>query len=57
MTVNSSPNQIPPEVHEQCIAALTEVEGHFERNGRSLQEQTSKDDFDLAKLRLLSLKA
>ncbi|HKI06233.1 MAG TPA: erythromycin esterase family protein [Thermoanaerobaculia bacterium] len=57
VAVNYPPNQIPPEAHEQCIAALTEVEGHFQRNGRSLQEQTSKDDFDLAKLRSLSLKA
>ena len=57
VAVNYPPNQIPPEAHEQCIAALTEVERHFQSNGRSLEEQTSKDDFDLAKLRLLSLKA
>jgi erythromycin esterase-like protein len=57
VTVDYPANEIPPELHKECIAALTEVEGHFQRNGRSLQEQTSKDEFDLAKLRLLSLKS
>lgn len=49
------PEPIPAEVHQQCMAALTEIDGHFQSDGRSIQERTSKEDFDLAKLRLLSL--
>ena len=47
----------PPEVHGRCMAALTAIEAKFERNGRAIQRQTSKKDFDIAKLHLLSLKA
>lgn len=50
-------DEISPESHKQCIAALTEIEGHFHRNGRTIEGQTSKDDFDVAKLQLLGLKA
>ena len=57
VTVDHPPAQIPPAVHEQCMTALRAIEGHFERNGRQIQGQTSKEDFDLAKLRLLGLKA
>jgi erythromycin esterase-like protein len=57
VTVTHYPAPIPPEIHQGCMAALTEIEGHFQSDGRSIQEQTSKEDFDLAKLRLLSLKA
>jgi erythromycin esterase-like protein len=57
VTVAHPPDQIPPEVHQQCLAALTEIEGHFQRNGRSIEEQTSKNDFDRARLQVLSLKA
>src|SRR5215203_1970298 len=57
VTVSHPADQIPPEVHQQCLAALTEIEGHFESNGRSIEERTSKEDFFIAKLQLLSLKA
>lgn len=50
-------DQIPAETHQQCMAALTEIEGHFKDNGQSIQQQTSREDFDVAKLQLLSLKA
>ena len=56
VTVNHYPEPIPAAVHEQCMAALTEIEGHFQSNRQSIQEQTSREDFDVAKLRLLSLK-
>ena len=57
VTVNHPAGQIPPEVHQQCIAALTEVEERFQRDARSIEEQTSKDDFFTARLQVLSLKA
>lgn len=57
VTVSHPFNEIPTEVHQQCMTALTEIEAHFQRNGRSLEEQTSKDDFDRARLQVLSLKA
>jgi erythromycin esterase len=50
------PDPIPAEVHEQCMAALREIEGHFKSNGESIRERTSRDDFDRAELQLLSLK-
>jgi erythromycin esterase-like protein len=48
---------IPQETHDQCMAALTEIERHFQSNGPSIQDQTSKEAFDVAKLQLLGLKA
>ena len=57
VTVSHPFGQIPPEIHQQCMAALAEIEGHFQRNGRSIEEQTSKDDFDRARLQVLSLEA
>ena len=48
--------QIPPAVHEQCMAGLRAVEEHFQRNRRAIEGQTSKEDLELAKLRLLSLR-
>ena len=57
VTVSHPFDQIPSETHQQCLAALTEIEGHFQRNGRSIEEQTSSGDFFIAKLQLLSLKA
>jgi erythromycin esterase-like protein len=57
VTVSHPIAEIPPEVHQQCMAALTEIEERFERDGRSIEGQTSKDDFFTARLQLLSLKA
>ena len=57
VTVSHPANQIPLEVHQQCMTALTEIEGHFQRNGRSIEEQTSEEDFFFARLQVLSLKA
>lgn len=57
VTADHPPAQIPPAVHEKCMAALGAIEGHFERNARQIEEQTSKEDFDRAQLQLLSLKA
>ncbi len=48
---------ISPAAHEQCLATLAEIEGHFQANRQSIQEQTSKEDLDLARLRLLSVRA
>jgi hypothetical protein len=57
VAVSHPPDQIPPEVHQQCIAALTEIEERFQHDARSIEEQTSKDDFFTARLQALSLKA
>jgi erythromycin esterase-like protein len=57
VTVIHPRDAIPPETNERCLAALTAIEVHFARRGRSIQKQTSKKDFDVAKLQLLSLKA
>lgn len=57
VTVSHPADQIPPEIHQQCMAALTEIEGHFQRNGQSIEEQTSEEDFFYAGLQVLSLKA
>jgi erythromycin esterase-like protein len=56
--ISSHPiDAIPQETHDQCMGALTAIEGHFQSNGPALQAGTSKEDFELAQLRLLSLKA
>jgi erythromycin esterase-like protein len=57
VTVSHPAGQIPPEIHQQCMAALTEIEGHFQRNAQPIEDQTSKEDFFRARLQLLSLKA
>ena len=57
VTVSHPITEIPPEAHQKCIAALTEIEGHFQRDGRSIEERTSKEAFDVAKLQLLGLRA
>ena len=55
VTRNHYPDPIPAEVHQQCMAALTAIDGHFKSNGESIRERTSNEDFELADLRLLSL--
>lgn len=55
VTVTHYPNPIPADVHQQCMTALTAIEEHLRSNRQSIQEQTSRDDFDLAWLRLVSL--
>jgi erythromycin esterase-like protein len=57
VTVSHPADQIPAEVHRQCMTALAEIEGHFQRNGRSIEQQTSDEDFFIARLQVLSLKA
>jgi hypothetical protein len=57
VTAEHPAGEIPPEVHQQCMAALTGIEERFQREARSIEEQTSKDDFFTARLQLLSLKA
>jgi erythromycin esterase len=57
VVVYYEPGRVPVGVHEPCVQALQEIDGHFQRNARTLQRQTSKKDFELAKLRLVGLRA
>jgi erythromycin esterase len=53
----SDPGRVSAESYARCTQALQEIEGHFQRNARTLQRQTSKADFEIAKLRLVGLRA
>jgi erythromycin esterase-like protein len=55
--VEHFPALVPEESHQQCLEGLEEIEEHFQRNARTLQRRTSKTDFELAKLRLVGLRA
>jgi len=57
VTVRHDLNEIPPESHARCIQALKEIDTHFQRNGRTLTRQTSKQDFAIARLQLVGLRA
>ncbi|HEV2843859.1 MAG TPA: erythromycin esterase family protein, partial [Thermoanaerobaculia bacterium] len=46
-----------PERHNQCLRALSAIDAHFQRNGADLQRRTSAQDFALAKLHLVGLRA
>jgi erythromycin esterase-like protein len=49
--------EIPQELHDQCMAALNAVETHLQVHQRTLLRQMSRHDFEMGKLRLVSLKA
>jgi erythromycin esterase len=51
------PQRIPEELHTQCLDALAWVESHFTRNARTIVRQTSKADFEWAKVRQVGLRA
>lgn len=48
--------EIPEEVHTQCMDALSWIETHFARNAKAIIRQTSKADFEWAKVRLAGLR-
>jgi erythromycin esterase len=49
--------EYPEELYGPCMQALAEVDGHFRRNEKSLRAQTSRHDFEIAKLRLVGMRA
>jgi len=57
VVVSHELGRVPVETHEPCLQALQEIDGHLQRNARTLQRQTSKKDFELAKLYLVGLRA
>lgn len=57
VTIDHFPGRVPEAAHQQCIQGLQEVEEHFQRNARTIQRQTSKLDLEMAKLRLVGLRA
>lgn len=48
--------EIPEEAHTRCMDALSWIETHFARNGKAIVRQTSKADFEWAKIRLVGLR-
>ena len=51
------PDPIPPQRHAQCVRALSAIDAHFQRNRGDLQRRTSAQDFAMAKLHLVGLRA
>jgi erythromycin esterase-like protein len=49
--------QIPPERHNACLQTLASIEQHFTNNKADLVNQTSAQDFDIAMLRVVGLRA
>ena len=49
--------QIPQARHDACIQALEAVEAHFDQNRADVVRRTSEDDFEVAKLRVVGLRA
>ncbi|HEX6862479.1 MAG TPA: erythromycin esterase family protein, partial [Thermoanaerobaculia bacterium] len=48
--------EIPEEVHARCMDALAWIESHFARNAKTILRQTSKADFEWAKVRRVGLR-
>lgn len=49
--------EIPPERHQACLQTLDTIEQHFTANKPSLVSKTSQQDFDIAMLRVVGLRA
>ena len=49
--------QIPPERHNACLQTLSSIEQHFNANKASIINQTSQQEFDIAMLRVVGLRA
>ena len=56
--VDSHPfGQIPQARHDACIQALEEIGAHFEQNRSDVVRRTSEQDFEVARLRVVGLRA
>lgn len=51
------PNPIPDPQHQQCLQGLAAVQKLFDEEGKRIAAETSPQDFEYAKLRLLGLKS
>jgi erythromycin esterase-like protein len=51
------PGEIPPALHNTCVQALDAIEQHLRTNQADVQRRTSKQDFDIALLRVIGLRA
>ena len=49
--------QVPPERHESCLQTLAAIEDHFSTNKPDLVQRTSEQDFAIAMLRVVGLRA
>jgi len=49
--------QVPPERHNACLQTLSSIENHFTANKADLVSSTSAQDFDIAMLRVVGLRA
>ena len=49
--------EIPPAVHATCLDAIDGVESFLQTNRATIIEQTSQQDFDIAMLRVIGLRA
>jgi len=49
--------QVPPERHNACIQTLASIEEHFTANKADLISRTSQQEFDIAMLRVVGLRA
>lgn len=49
--------QIPPERHEACLQTLGRIENHFTTNQSDIVRRTSEQDYAIAKLREVGLRA
>ncbi len=49
--------EIPPERHNACLETLSSIENHFTANKASLVSKTSQQEFDIAMLRVIGLRA
>ncbi len=47
----------PPELYEQCQAALAQVAAHFDTNEKDIERQTSAEDLAWARVHLVGLRA
>jgi erythromycin esterase-like protein len=48
---------IPPERHNACLQTLASIESHFTTNKSAIVNQTSLEEFDIAMLRVVGLRA
>jgi erythromycin esterase len=49
--------EVPPERHDRCLQTLAEIEAHLQTNANEIRERTSAEDLEIAKIRVVGLRA
>jgi erythromycin esterase len=57
VVARNPPGAIPEAPHAQCLEGLQQIDDHFRGNAKAIQKLTSKAELEMAKVRLVGLRA